>query len=272
MNDINDGTGSYPLQVFQVGSCVATVGIGRVDALCGEVVELLEVGIHYYLLLVGVLEWLGARDGTFTTGGDGSAASQTSHVSPEDIHEDSLGNVVRVVSSHDLVHTEDRCPAVKSLPTEDAAEGAVVPAADRRHDAVHSPAVEVLVGEYLERDPVLALVPPHRLQGVVSVACDPLVDGEKKQVQSVVVPLVQGLHEIGQHRGVLATRRSDGYYVTSLEQSMGNDGLMDLCLHGFEETLLAGSVARLGSLEDGRTLIAESTLHWHLFWLELCSQ
>ena len=39
------------------------VGIGRVDALGGEVVELLKIGVHHDLLLVGVLERLRTRDG-----------------------------------------------------------------------------------------------------------------------------------------------------------------------------------------------------------------
>ena len=196
---------------------MATVGIRGVDTLRGEVVELLEIGVHYYLLLVGVLEWLGARDGAFTAGCDGRAAPETSNVSTQDIHKDSLGNVVGVVSRYDLVHSEQSSPAIQSLATENAAEGAVVPAADRGHDAVHRPAVEVLVREDLQRDPVLTLVPPNRLQGVVSIPGDPLVDGEQEQVQSVVVTLVQCLHEVGQHRGVLPARRSDGHHVSPFE-------------------------------------------------------
>jgi len=46
------------LQVFDESSCVAPVRIGRVNALGGEVVQLLEVGVHYDLLLVRVFERL----------------------------------------------------------------------------------------------------------------------------------------------------------------------------------------------------------------------
>jgi hypothetical protein len=37
------------------------VGVGGIDALGGEVVELLEVGVHYNLLLISILERLAAR-------------------------------------------------------------------------------------------------------------------------------------------------------------------------------------------------------------------
>ena len=265
MNNVNDGAGSYSLQVFEVGPCMATVGVGRVDTLSGEVVELLEVGVHYNFLLVGVFEGLGARDGSLTTGGDGRAAPQTSHVSTQDIHEDRLGNVVGVVSRHDLVNSQHGRSTIQSLSTKHPAERAVVSEADGRHDAVHGPAVEVLVGEDLQRDPVLTLVPPDGLEGVVSVTSDPLVDGEQEKVQPVVVALVEDLHEVGQHRGVLPARRSDGYHVASREEAVGHDGLVDFRLNCLEETLLAGCLTRLGPFEDCRAMMAECTFHWHLF-------
>ena len=45
-------------EVFDERPGVAPVRVGRVDALGGEVVELLEVRVHHDLLLVGVLERL----------------------------------------------------------------------------------------------------------------------------------------------------------------------------------------------------------------------
>ena len=74
MNDVNDGGRSDLLNIFYISSRVTSenhqdqsfwflinlkpVSIGAVDALGGEVVELLEVSIHHNLLLVGVLERL----------------------------------------------------------------------------------------------------------------------------------------------------------------------------------------------------------------------
>ena len=76
MNDVNDGSRSDLLNIFYVSSCITPehkdqfkfrsqinpkvepVCIWTVDAFGGEVVELLEVGIHHDLLLVGVLERL----------------------------------------------------------------------------------------------------------------------------------------------------------------------------------------------------------------------
>ena len=74
MNYVNDGSSSDLLNIFYVCSCITPkdqlqfrsqinpkgepVCIGTVDAFGGEVVELLEVGVHHDLLLVGVLERL----------------------------------------------------------------------------------------------------------------------------------------------------------------------------------------------------------------------
>ena len=71
MNNVNDGGRSYLLNIFYISSCITSehenqlqssgakpVCIGTVDAFGGEVVELLEVGVHHNLLLIGVLERL----------------------------------------------------------------------------------------------------------------------------------------------------------------------------------------------------------------------
>lgn len=62
---VDDGTRSDLLEVFDEGSGVASVSVRRVDTLRRKVVELLEVSIHHNLLLVSVLERLGAREATF---------------------------------------------------------------------------------------------------------------------------------------------------------------------------------------------------------------
>ena len=47
------------LQIFDESSRVASVSVWRINALGWKVVQLLEVGVHHDLLLVGVLERLG---------------------------------------------------------------------------------------------------------------------------------------------------------------------------------------------------------------------
>ena len=85
------------------------VCVGTVDALGGEVVELLEVRVHHDLLLVGVLERLRPGNGLavaaalITAGArgarlDGRAPLQTGDVAPQNVHDDRLGDVVRVVA------------------------------------------------------------------------------------------------------------------------------------------------------------------------------
>ena len=58
MDDVDDGRGSDFLQVFDEGARVSAVGVGRVDALGREVVQLFVIRVHDNLFLVSVLERL----------------------------------------------------------------------------------------------------------------------------------------------------------------------------------------------------------------------
>ena len=81
MNNVNDGSRSYLFNIFDISSCITSehenqlqslqnhqkvkpVCIGTVDAFGGEVVKLLEVGVHHNLLLIGVLERLTSAVGS----------------------------------------------------------------------------------------------------------------------------------------------------------------------------------------------------------------
>ena len=66
MYDINDCTWSGSLEVLQEHPRVPSIGIWRVDALRREVIELLEVGIHDDLLLIGVFERFRSLNSIFT--------------------------------------------------------------------------------------------------------------------------------------------------------------------------------------------------------------
>ena len=58
----NNGCPANCLQIFKEHTGMATIGIGRIDALCRKVVQLLEIGVHHNLLLVCVLEGLGPQN------------------------------------------------------------------------------------------------------------------------------------------------------------------------------------------------------------------
>lgn len=113
------------------------------------------------------------------------------------IHQHRLGNVVCIVAGDDVVHTERRRAAVERLAPEHAAERAVVLPADACDDIVHRPAVQVLVPKHGEREPVLLLVPLHRLEAVVAVSGDALVNTQQKQVDPIVVALIERLEHVG---------------------------------------------------------------------------
>lgn len=72
------------------------------------------------------------------------------------------------MSGNNVVDGEGRGAAVEGLTAKDAAEGAVVLAADLCDNGVHGPAVQLVVAEDLERKAVLHLVALDRL-GSVSV-------------------------------------------------------------------------------------------------------
>ena len=58
MYDVYDCGGPDFLQIFDECPGVTSVCVWRVDAFRREIIQLLVVGVHYYLLLIGVLERL----------------------------------------------------------------------------------------------------------------------------------------------------------------------------------------------------------------------
>lgn len=65
------------LKIFDEISCETAGCEWGVDALGGEVVELLEVCVHHNLFLIGVLEWLDAGEGAVLASDDVGAATKT---------------------------------------------------------------------------------------------------------------------------------------------------------------------------------------------------
>ena len=68
--------------------------------------------------------------------------------------------------------------------------------ADRAHNVVHGPAVELLVGKDPQREAVLLLIALHGLEGVVAIPCDALVNGQQEQVQAIAVPLIERRQDV----------------------------------------------------------------------------
>ena len=85
-------------------------------------------------------------------------------VAPQDIHNDRLRDVIRVMARHYLVDPQLHGAPVQGLAPEHAAEGAVVLEPDLGHNLVHGPAIEILIGENFERDSILVSVSLHRFQ------------------------------------------------------------------------------------------------------------
>jgi hypothetical protein len=124
-----------------------------------------------------------------------STPPQARNVPPQQIHEHRLSHIIRIVPRGDAVSACERRAAVQRLPPEDAAEGAVVAQTRRVDDLVHGPAIQLLVGGNDEGEAAGVAVGAHRVQRVVAVASDALVDGQQLQPQAVVMAAIQE----GQH-------------------------------------------------------------------------
>lgn len=75
------------------------------------------------------------------------------------------------------------------------------------------------------------------------------INRQKREVQPVIISLVQGLEDMRQHGGVLPARRGHRHRVASLEQFASRDRKVDLGFECPEETLLAQCIARFWTLK-----------------------
>jgi hypothetical protein len=83
------------------------------------------------------------------------------------------------------------------LTPEDATIRAVAFLAYLLHNLIHGPSIQLIVSEDSQVHAILLGVSFHRLQTVVTVALDALIDGKQYEVETIVISLVQRL----QHRG-----------------------------------------------------------------------
>jgi hypothetical protein len=75
------------------------------------------------------------------------------------IHEDSLCDIIRVVSSDNVINFQTICTSVERLPAKDAAECTIILLSYLCNYGIHGPAIEFIIREYLERYIILLLVP-----------------------------------------------------------------------------------------------------------------
>jgi len=161
------------------------------------------------------------------------------NISPQEIEENGLGNVIGVVASHEFVHLQESSSSIKSLATEDATESAVVFEANNVNDLVHGPSVQVLVGNNLKRELVLKVVSMNGLERVIAVAGDSLVDGQEEEMEAVIVKAVEFGEDVGKDGGILAARSTDGDALTGAEKGVVKDEVMDLGFESMEEAFPA---------------------------------
>lgn len=263
------------LHVFQIGAHVAAIGVWRVRALGAKIVELLVVRIQDNLLFVRIFERLCPRNDLpdpesslnfsdhrfffqtntyhyFSTAflqlgrrirssHYRRASTESRNVTAQHIHEDRFRHIVGIVTRHNHVETQSNCGAIESLTSEDAAEGAVVLQPDLLDNLVHSPAVELSIGENGERHRVLLVggVSPNRRQRVVAIAADAFVDRDELELESVAMAIVERTHEACQDGRVFAARCADADAHAGAKERRVADDLVHFAFECGEEAALA---------------------------------
>ena len=263
MNDVNDRAGSNRLKILNKSASVAAIRVRRVDALGGEVVETLEVGVHDNLLLVCVLERFATRNGPLHASRDRRAPLQSTDITTQNIHKHRLGNVVRIVTGDEFIDAEQHATAIERLASKNAAKCAIVLTAHLFDDLVHSPPVQLFVGDHLERKVVAELIALDTLERVVTVAGDAFVNREQDQLDAIVVTFVELLEHIGEHGRVLAATGADADALASLEELRLADCLVDFFFEYEEEALSAHGVAGFRPLEHSPIGLASLAFGCH---------
>mmetsp|Transcript_6508 Transcript_6508/g.18718 ORF Transcript_6508/g.18718 Transcript_6508/m.18718 type:complete len:265 (+) Transcript_6508:309-1103(+) len=204
LDDVENGPRPCCLKILDVGACQAASSEGCIQALSGEVQELLEVRVHHDLLLKAVLERFGSRQRATAPRGCGGASAQPGNVASQHIQQHGFCDVICVVARHDAVRLCEDSSPIQSLSPQHTTVRAIILGADLPHDVVHRPPVQLLVGDHRERYAILDLILLHRGQRVISVATDPLVYRQQEKVPPRIVSPVESGQHVCKYGGVLA--------------------------------------------------------------------
>lgn len=140
---------------------------------------------------------------------------------------------------------KSRSTTIEGLPSKHTTVRAIPLLANLRHHLVHAPSVQLAVAHDTQLHPVLDRIALHRLERVVAVARDALVDREEHKFDAVVVPRIECFEDGGEHGGVLAAGGADCDAVAAAEEAAAGDGCVDL---GFEDGGEAGFAEALVGL------------------------
>lgn len=250
-NDVHDAAGSHGFEVLHQLSRRASEGLWRIRALGGEIVQLLVVGVQHDLLLVRIFKRLGPLDGrALALRHDRGRLLESRNVPAQDVHQHRFGHVVGVVARDYMLDAQLGRSSVQRLATEYTTIRARIPDTCGLHYLVHRPVVQIPIGEYLQGQIVLLLVSLDRSQRVVPVPDNTFVDAQKHNADAIFVSLIQELQNVRQHRRVLTTGRTHRNPLSLAENTVGDDGLVDLRLKHMEKTEFTNLLQILGSLDN----------------------
>lgn len=154
------------------------------------------------------------------------------------IHQHRLRNIIRVVSRDHMPNPQPTRTPIQRLPPKHAAISAIPLLPHLLDNLIHCPAIQLGVAQNRKLHTILLCIPLYRLETVVAVALDALVDTQQYQVETIVVPLVEGFENRGQDRRVFAPGGADCNAFAAREEGVGNDGVVDF---GFEDADEAGA-------------------------------
>lgn len=148
-------------------------------------VQFLVPGVHYDFFLKAIFERFSSRNNAvpsrnrlYTCSESKGIASTKSKTTLQQVHNNSFSDIISIVSCDNFVSFQlDSSSAVKmsllfqSLSSEDSTVGAVIFETYLGHHIVHSPIIEISVGENSQRKTVDLSVLFDSLKRVISVPC-----------------------------------------------------------------------------------------------------
>lgn len=152
-----------------------------------------------------------------TCGYNGCGTSESWKIAAQQVHHDSLSNVVSIVTCDDVFDAQLCRTSVEGLTSKYSTVGAIAFLPYLSHNLIHCPAVELVISHDLKRHAILGCIPLHRLEAVISIALDALVDGEKDKIQAIVVSFIQSLQDRGENGRIFSTRGPDGDAFSSVK-------------------------------------------------------
>mmetsp|Transcript_72657 Transcript_72657/g.84394 ORF Transcript_72657/g.84394 Transcript_72657/m.84394 type:complete len:207 (+) Transcript_72657:347-967(+) len=205
------------------------------------------ISIENNFFLISIFEWLCSRNHTISSSHNINTFTKSEEISSHKVHQNGLCNIVSVVSCDNHINSNQCCSSIKCLTSKNSTESTIVSQSNFLNDLVHRPAVKFFITNNFERKLVGLLILFNSFKRIISISSDTFIDREKEEVQAIIIPFVQGTHNMCKHSGVFTTRSCDGYFLSRFKKFVRHNGIVDLLFKNVVETFLADHLPRLWS-------------------------